>query len=186
MTLTQDTARAYRAARQTLGAADALRQARWMRDDLNRDIRDAVDDARLARRATLDLGGGLAIIIRVTPDDLTPEDAGFGRYTSDEGALRDRASGAIAIGRPNAREGRGVSRPDWQVATVATSAATGGLCIQGMNHMTGERFIWHIHHHGLLWTYRERYGRFRGAAFGPGARKRLAVLLRMARKREGR
>lgn len=72
---------------------------------------------------------------------------------------------------------------EWQVERVACSDANGGVSIQGVNHAArGEAFWWTIGHHGLVWSYRERYGRFRGARFEPGARKRLAMLLRMARR----
>jgi hypothetical protein len=69
----------------------------------------------------------------------------------------------------------------WQVEHASASDATGGLHIIGMNHYTGEPFAWNVNHYGLVWSYRERYGRFRGTTFAPGARQRLAALLRMAR-----
>lgn len=70
----------------------------------------------------------------------------------------------------------------WQVDTCDVSQTTGGLVLTGTNHYTGEKFSWNVSHYGLVWSYRARYGRFRGARFGPGARARLAVLLRMARR----
>lgn len=72
----------------------------------------------------------------------------------------------------------------WTVHLVEMSSTTDGIWIQGTNYLTLEPqpFTWTVSHHGLLWSYRNRYGRFRGAAFGPGARIRLARLLRRARK----
>jgi len=68
----------------------------------------------------------------------------------------------------------------WQV-TRAACGDSGGLHVQGQNHYTGESFSWHISHYGILWSFRERYC-FRDAEWGPGARKRLASLIRLARR----
>lgn len=74
----------------------------------------------------------------------------------------------------------------WQVHRVTATTFGSGVHLEGTNHYTGERFNWGLDHHGLVWSYRERYGRFRGATFGPGARKALAALLRLARRDQRR
>ena len=71
----------------------------------------------------------------------------------------------------------------WEVHTVELDKRGRGIHVQGFNHYKdGESFSWRIDEHGLAWSYTERYGRFRRAKFGPGARARLDQLLALSRK----
>ena len=69
----------------------------------------------------------------------------------------------------------------WRIDSATLSSVNGGLSVTGWNGFTESAFSWHIGHYGILWTIRKRYDTSE-TVWGPGARKRLADLLRLARR----